>query len=372
MKRMKRMNKWIILAVLLASFIIIGCNSGTDGSGEGSLSLSLTDSAISGVEEVWVTIAEIQVHSSEDGWFSLESDVDFPITVDLLTLQNGIVESLGLSDIPEGHYTQIRLYLGAEIDPAMVNPPPYPNCIFDGTDYQELTIPSGFQSGIKLVHPFDIESGATCELTLDFDASRSIHRTGSGVYKMRPTIKVVATASSGSVSGQAEPEPGAIVMAQQTAADTCGGIDLVQTTTANADGSYQLAYLEPGSYTVVVIRDGFSIAVEADVQVEAGVENTGHDFTLTALENGDAFHSISGTVSNVPTDETANPRVIAITEIDSNSVAADQSNISTEDGSYILNVPPGDYILYFCTQGENPVEEPVVVDQDDVTLDTGF
>ncbi len=366
---MKSINKSIVFIVFIASFFILACNSGPGGSGAGSLSLSLTDSAINSVDEVWITISEIQVHSSEEGWFPLESDVSFPLTVDLLTLQNGISESLGLSDLPEGHYTQIRLYLGTEIDPEMVDPPPYPNCVFDGNEYQELAIPSGFQSGIKLIHPFDIESGVTYELTLDFDASRSIHMTGSGVYKMRPTIKVLATASSGSISGQTE--SGAAVIAQQATAEACGGIDSAQTTTASIDGSYQLAHLEPGVYNVVVVLDGFLIAAEADVQVEAGVENTGHDFTLTALDAGSTFHSITGAVSNLPSGETANPQVTAITEIDSISVAADQSNVST-DGSYTLNVPPGEYTLYFCAEEVTPVVETVTIDQQNVSLDTSF
>ncbi len=201
-------------------------------------------------------------------------------------------------------------------------------------------------------------------------ASRSIHKTGSGVYKMRPTIKVVATATSGSISGQTE--PGATVMAQQALIEACGGIDLAQTTTASDDGSYQLAYLEPGIYNIVVILDGFLIAVEAEVQVDAGVENTGHDFTLTALDEGSTFHSITGTVANLPSDDMANPRVIAITEIDSISVAADQSNISITDGAYTLDVPPGVYNLYFCAEDVISVEETVTIVQDDVIQDASF
>jgi hypothetical protein len=160
-------------------------------------------------------------------------------------------------------------------------------------------------------------------------------------------------------------------MAQQALTEACGGIDLAQTTTANDDGSYQLAYLEPGIYNIVVILDGFLIAAEAEVQVDAGVENTGHDFTLKALDEGITFHSITGTVSNLPSGETANPRVIAITEIDSISVAADQSNIST-DGAYTLNVPPGVYTLYFCAEDVTSVVETEVIVQDDVIQDASF
>ncbi|MBW2142718.1 MAG: DUF4382 domain-containing protein, partial [Deltaproteobacteria bacterium] len=179
------------------------------------------------------------------------------------SLQNGITESLGLTELPAGHYTQIRLKLGDTVEDGLADPPPYPNCVYTGTAYEILTIPSGFQSGLKLIHPFDIQGGFTYELLLDFDASESIHQTGAGDYIMRPTIRVIEIDLTGSVSGQAD--AGAIVMAQQAVLEACGGIRIAQTTTADPDGLYTLGYLEPGEYNLVVVLDGYMIAVEAGI-----------------------------------------------------------------------------------------------------------
>ncbi|MBW2324779.1 MAG: carboxypeptidase regulatory-like domain-containing protein, partial [Deltaproteobacteria bacterium] len=107
------------------------------------------------------------------------------------------------------------------------------------------------------------------------------------------------------------------------------GISVAQTTTADPDGLYTLGYLEPGEYNLVVVLDGYMIAVEAGVTVEAGVENGGHNFILTALDQGDAFHTISGEVLNVP-DVSANPRVKAVTQVDSTDVVADHSLVGTD------------------------------------------
>ena len=99
-------------------------------------------------------------------------------------------------------------------------------------------------------------------------------------------------------------------------------------------------------------------------------ENGGNNIVLTALNQGDTFHSISGEVSNLP-DESAGPHVNAITTVNLINVIADHSLIST-DKFYMLNVPPGDYVLYFCADEIPTVQENVTVDQDDVVLNTTF
>ena len=63
--------------------------------------------------------------------------------------------------MPAGHCTQIRLKLGAGS-----------NVVVDGVTYP-LTVPSGLQSGYKLVGEFDVPASGLVELALDLDAARS-------------------------------------------------------------------------------------------------------------------------------------------------------------------------------------------------------
>ncbi|MCK7490916.1 MAG: DUF4382 domain-containing protein [Comamonadaceae bacterium] len=54
---------------------------------------------------------------------------------------------------------------------------PFANYVIDDSnDYHELKIPSGFQTGVKIVQGFEINENRTTELLLDFDASRSGRR----------------------------------------------------------------------------------------------------------------------------------------------------------------------------------------------------
>ena len=94
-----------------------------------------------------------------------------------------------------GHYTQIRLVLGTEADEGnntLELPHEFPNYVIDNNgEIAELTVPSGFQSGIKLIKGFDVQADVTTELTLDFDADKSVSLTNDGTYKMKPTIKII-------------------------------------------------------------------------------------------------------------------------------------------------------------------------------------
>ena len=50
--------------------------------------------------------------------------------------------------------------------------------------------PTG-QSRLKIVRGFEIVAGETTELLLDFDAEKSVKKTGKSIYFLRPTIKLV-------------------------------------------------------------------------------------------------------------------------------------------------------------------------------------
>ena len=101
-------------------------------------------------------------------------------------------------ELASGKYTQIRLFVteasviieveleveeksNSEIDKEIdVEPTPI-----------DVEIPSGYQTGIKLIHPFEIIEGETTELTIDFDAEKSIIKTGNEKYELKPVIKVI-------------------------------------------------------------------------------------------------------------------------------------------------------------------------------------
>ena len=186
------------------------------------------------------------------------------MTVNLLDLVNGVREDLGLVDLEAGAYTQMRLIIGQTPERngainILSQAHPYANYVIDlNDDYHELKVPSGSQSGYKIVGGFDINANSTTELILDFDANRSVVEAGnSGQWLLKPTVKVKypdedaliegrVTDSTGGVSG-------ALVSAQvfTTTGPLEDQVAIQASTVTDSNGYYEL-FVEDGTYNLVV------------------------------------------------------------------------------------------------------------------------
>lgn len=219
------------LVFLPLLFIVTACGSGNGGD-TGTLSLSLTDASDNQFLAVYVTIAEIQVHqngsagNNDGGWITVANPEK---TYNLLELVNGVREELGIATLETGHYSQMRLILGTQADDGiniLSQAHPFANYLIDSeNEVHELKVPSGFQTGIKIVKGFEINANQTTELLLDFDANKSVVIAGkSGKYLLKPVIKLLDTANFAIIQGVisemvAEGDPlvllgGALVSAQ--------------------------------------------------------------------------------------------------------------------------------------------------------------
>jgi hypothetical protein len=286
-KKMKFKPLFLSVALMSLLSFAVGCGSGgggsasSDGSGSGSgggsgtLSLLLQDAFSESYAAVYVTIKEVQVHLRNDenddrNWRVVASPNK---TYNLLELRNGVRERLGITDLEAGSYTQMRLIIGSTPDNGinlLSRPHPAANYVITKPDNEihELKIPSGFQTGIKIVHGFVIEANKTTELILDFDASKSVVRAGhSGRWLLKPTIKVLETREYSIVSGTVSansggssiviapspsPLPGALVSAQQVSEDNP---EVIASTTSDKDGKYAL-FIHPGEYYIVGSKIG--------------------------------------------------------------------------------------------------------------------
>ena len=104
------------LRALLLSAFLAGCGGGggsADSSGSGTLGVSLTDAPACGFNAVNLTVRQVRVHQSSDasgdagGWS--EITLNPAREINLLDLTNGVLEYLGETALPAGHYTQLRL-----------------------------------------------------------------------------------------------------------------------------------------------------------------------------------------------------------------------------------------------------------------------
>lgn len=186
----------VAFTFLFSATALVGCDTiGTTGADDstdatGQLRVELTD-APGDILEASVTITRVSIVPSEDAASGeaeeggIEVLSEDSMTVDLVKLQDGVTETLGQIEIPEGSYSQIRLVTARE---ATVY---YEDA--DGLKQEaELMLPSADQTGIKINLPeFTIdESQDEVEVTLDFDVKESFVKAGrSGKYIFKPVVQ---------------------------------------------------------------------------------------------------------------------------------------------------------------------------------------
>jgi hypothetical protein len=264
-----------LLLTLALLALLAGCSSSNmSNPGNGTMRVHLTDKPGSGnVEAVNLVVTEVLAHaetassdsdsvSTSGGWQVLSSTTK---TYDLMKLQNGVFTTIGEGSLPAGTYTQIRLKLGAGS-----------TVVVDGSTYS-LKIPSGMESGLKLVGNFQVPPGGTTDVGLDFDAARSIHETGSGQWMLKPVVKAFTMTAAGSIHGTVLPDSVATSVFAIQAPDTLGSAQ------TGAGGQFTISMLAPGSYSVAFHpAAGFRDTTISNVMVMAGATAQVDTVRLTA------------------------------------------------------------------------------------------
>lgn len=245
----------LILILALASACSDDSGTNPTTGGTGFIKINLID-APGDYQQVNVEIVRVEIHradaaDSTGGWSVISEDTTY---VDLLTLTAGHSAVLADSSLAAGTYSQVRLILGEN------------NTVMVDSMLHELEIPSSMNTGLKLNHPFTINGGALYEITLDFDADRSVHQTGNGRYKMKPVIRIVVDQTSGGLIGVVEP------IAARAMIWTVAGEDSVVAWADTLTGQFAFTHLPGGTYdlSISATSGAYADTVVADQVVVAG------------------------------------------------------------------------------------------------------
>ena len=295
----------LLAGSVIAALSLSACGGG-GGGGEaavapspvataGTLSVSLTDAPACGFDAVNVTVNKVRVNTSgtagdtDAGWTDIT--LNPARKINLLNLTNGLLETLGQTALPAGHYSQMRLVLDANTGTGLAN-----SVVPTGGAEATLSTPSAVQSGIKLVNGFDVAAGQTTSVVLDFDACKSVVTQGKGRYLLKPVVKVVPATATGISGVVATSLLGShvSVSAQQNGA-------IVGATVPNATtGEFVLSHLPAGNYDVVITADNSAASVIGAVPVAASgntqLSTASAPLTLAASTTA----SIGGTVTLPP------------------------------------------------------------------------
>lgn len=287
----------VILGLLMLTGLS-GCGGGSTATG--MLNLSVTDTPVDGAQSVVVAFTGIELMGPGG-----QSNFDFTSeqSLDLLKLQgdasaallNGVI-------VPAGNYQWIRL----DIDAAN-------SYVIDSKGGKfPLDIPSGSESGLKLVSGFTVAQGGIADFMVDFDLRQSMTLDNSGgttTYTLKPALRLIDMQSVGTVSG--------------TVANTLGigGLPITDTTCSPAVYLYQGSGIVPEGYNVT-LTGGTAPLTSATVALDT---NTGaYAYTVGFLAPGTytlavtcaAMDKAGATTLAFSTAQTATVTVNATTTID--------------------------------------------------------
>ncbi|HXD39918.1 MAG TPA: DUF4382 domain-containing protein [Ramlibacter sp.] len=285
--------RWIGALGIAAMMAACGGGGGSAASTDGSLRVALTDAPSCGFDHVFVTVEQVRVHQSASAADSDAGWTDINITparkIDLTTLTNGVLEELGTTTLPAGQYSQIRLVLSSNASGTTT----FANSVQPtGGTLTALTTPSAQQSGLKLQAHFEVASGQTADLVLDFDACKSIVSAGnSGKFILKPVISVlprVVTGLQGFVTTT-------LSLSSTTVAAQQNGLT-VRSTVPDSTGKFTIPFLPAGTYTLVITSDGHATGVITGVP--AGTTTTVINGTATAIATPvSAMADVTGTMT---------------------------------------------------------------------------
>jgi hypothetical protein len=327
----------IAMLALASALSLVGCGGGGSAAAtdsNGTVAFSMTDAPACGYDHVNVTVEKVRINQSatasetDAGW--VDVTLNPAKRVDLLTLSNGVLTSLGQTSLSAGHYAQLQLVLAAN-DSAN----PLANSVVPtGGQEVALTTPSAQQTGLKLNVDIDVTANQLADFVLDFNACKSVVKAGaSGKFLLKPVIAVTPHYASG-VSGYVE----ASVANANTVVSLQQGGKVVKATTPDASGHFLLEPVAPGSYDLVITAAGHATEVVTGVTVSADAVTTLNAQTtplsVATSTSGGVVGVVTSTVT--PIDATIDATQ-GLANGDTIEVAETHADATT--GAYVLSLP---------------------------------
>lgn len=271
-----------------AAMVVAGCSSGTNSPATpqaSSVKVSLSDPAACQApngqfSHVYVTITDVKASTNANAKAGDPSFEDLtpnlsttPMQIDLLGQANNqcFLAMLGsTTELQAGSYQQIRVILAPDSQgPSISNNKcgSYANCVVtsDGKTH-DLALSSEAKTGLKIPSGqianggFNVGTGKTQDLDIDFNTCSSIVEQGNGQFRLKPVlhageVSTTSTSINGTVISAATGKPlstGPVIVAAEQ--KDASGIDrIVMRTVADSNGGFVFCPLPAGTYDIVAV-----------------------------------------------------------------------------------------------------------------------
>jgi hypothetical protein len=204
---MNRTSFGLVVTGLVASLLTVAGCGGSDGSGDeqnstGFLSIGITDAPVDEAAAVVIAMTEFEFKPAGDGPSFRVAVEGAPRQLNLIDFTDGAAAVIiNGEEVPAGDYEWMRIRFDESLS--------YVQLETDGTMYP-LFIPSGAQTGFKLVHGFSVPVNDDVTYMLDFDVRKSlIEPPGLGrverTFLLKPVVRLMNAANTGAVTGAVDP-----------------------------------------------------------------------------------------------------------------------------------------------------------------------
>ncbi len=291
--------------VAVGAFGLAACG-GSNGN-QGQMSLAVGDAPVDGAEAVVVKFTGVELIPNSGS----PVDITFasPKTIDLLNQSGTASAVLFNQPIRAGDYGQIRLMVEADGNPSNSY-----ITLSDGTVHG-LLVPSGAETGLKLVSGFTVPSSGVVDYTIDFDLRKAVTCPSGQAPAciLKPAERLVDNTTVGNIQGQVSATlvannagctPGVYlysgtVTAPEDMNSAAPATDTnqplaskVPVATSQPPYYYQFTFLQPGSYTVAFTCEA---AMDNPDQADTAVK-----FTLTPVKTGITVVAKQTTTVDIP------------------------------------------------------------------------
>jgi hypothetical protein len=283
------------LAIFLGAALLAGCGGGGSDAGapgNGQLTLGITDAPVDGATAVVVKFTAVELKPEDGAAFSIDLSPD--PSIDLLALAGGSSRTLlDAHTVPAGRYEWVRLLIEAQ-----QNQPSSYIDLASGERFP-LFVPSGSETGLKLIRGFTVAAGGITHFTIDFDLRKSVIAPPgqSPNYLLKPVLRIVDNLRVGTIAGtvaaalvpvDCTPQvyifTGAGIVPDDLDSAAAPDVDPLISVPVNLDAAsgeyrFRASFVETGDYTASFTCNGAADTPEGEeVLVFAGTRNV----TVTA------------------------------------------------------------------------------------------
>ncbi len=209
---MKKFGNRILYILGATAVVLAGCggSGSSDTNATGFISLSISDGPVHDAKKVCISFDEIEFKGNGQ---SIIIELDPAESVNLLEFQgNNAMPILISEELPAGEYQWLRLGIDAKrLGMGGTGDSSETECDGEGSyivmktgEVYNLYVPSGEETGLKLVGGYTIPADSSVIFTAEFDLMKSVTAPDglSPDVILRPTLRLVDNAEAGTLTGQ--------------------------------------------------------------------------------------------------------------------------------------------------------------------------